>query len=121
LFYRFILVGGFGFIIDLSVTSLLISFEVLSWIARIPAIVISMAFTWLANRNFTYKSKHKRNLREAINYTLVSGTIAILNYSIYLSFIKIGYSPYISIALSTFFQIFISFTLMRNFVFNKPE
>ena len=93
----------------------------MSWIARIPAIGISMVFTWLTNRHFTYKSKHKRNLREAINYAIVSGTVAVLNYSIYLSLIKMDYSPYVSIILSTFFQIFISFTLMRKFVFNKSK
>ena len=57
MFFRFLCVGGSGFIIDLTITYFLIFLNVEPWVARIPAIFSAMLFTWLANRYFTYAYK----------------------------------------------------------------
>lgn len=120
MFFRFILVGGLGFFIDAYVTYLLIQLMIAPWIARIPAIVIAMTFTWIANRNFTYKVKNPRSTNEAIRYAFIAVFMASFNYLIYLFLVGYGISPVVSVTMATACQTLISFHAYRYFVFIKP-
>lgn len=121
MFIRFLLVGGLGFCIDAGVTYLLIQQMVAPWCARIPAIVLAMTFTWLANRYFTYKVNKPHSTREAVRYASVSLFMALFNYLIYLILVRYGVWPVASVTIATAFQAIISFNAYRYFVFMEPD
>jgi putative flippase GtrA len=119
LFFRFILVGGLGFVIDVGLTYLLIQFNVAPWMARAPAIMLAMIFTWLANRHFTYGVKTSRSSREAIRYATVAMGMALINYVIFFVLLRYGVRPVFAVIFATAFQTMLSFFAYRRFVFGR--
>jgi putative flippase GtrA len=119
MFIRFLLVGGCGFVIDAGVTYLLVLLNLAPWLARIPAIMLAMTFTWLANRYFTYQVKTQRSADEAFRYMLVASLMAGLNYSIYLGLVKYGVLPVAAVTVATAFQTVISFRCYQFLVFGE--
>lgn len=120
MFIRFLLVGGLGFVIDLGLTYLLIHLGVEPWLARPPAIISAALFTWLANRQFTYKIKVKKNTYEAMRYALVAMAVAAMNYSIYIALIEFDIAPILAVTMATAVQTIVSFHAYRWFAF-KPS
>ncbi len=116
MFYRFLIVGSTGFLIDSSVTLLLISFGCKPLIARVPALALSMAMTWLMNRFYTFKVGAYRT-GEVTKYVLVSISIACLNYVLYAMLVARGVAPFFAVALATATQAGIAFVAYRNIVF----
>ena len=121
MFFRFLCVGGIGFIIDIAITYLLIALKADPWIARIPAIFFAMLFTWLANRFFTYEFKKNRSLKEALSYASVSLVVSIFNYAIYVYLVYSGIQPVVAITIATLCQAILSFNLYRRIVFKKSD
>lgn len=117
MFIRFLLVGGIGFGIDAGITYLLIRRMVTPWLARVPAILLAMAFTWLANRYFTYRVDRPRSAREAIRYGLVALTTAVANYVVYVILVRFGVWPVAAVAFATAVQAIISFRMYGHYVF----
>lgn len=120
MFLRFILVGGSGFLIDAGITTLLISLGFPSWLARIPAICLAMAYTWIANRYFTYAVKTARSSKEAVRYASVAAVMALINYGIYFVLVQYGILPAIAVTIATACQTILSFHCYRRFVFREP-
>lgn len=120
MFIRFLLVGGLGFFIDLGLTYFLISLGAAPWLARPPAIVSAALFTWLANRQFTYKIATEKSTQEAIRYGLVAAVVALMNYSIYIALISFDIDPPLAVAIATAAQTVISFYAYQLFAF-KPS
>lgn len=121
MFRRFLLVGGVGFVIDAGLTRLLIEVGLAPWLARVPAILSSMTFTWLANRRFTYEVKAPRSANEALRYALVATTMTVVNYSIYVMLINRGMPPVAAITFATACQSVMSFLAYRHLVFTDSE
>ena len=119
MFFRFLCVGGSGFIIDLTITYFLIFLNVEPWVARIPAIFSAMLFTWLANRYFTYEYKNHRTASEALSYASISLGVSTLNYAIYIYLVFLGVLPIAAVTIATLCQVFLSFNLYRRIVFKK--
>jgi len=81
--FWFLVAGGCGFLIDAGLTHLLILAGAGPFLARIPAIMAAMAFTWFVNRNRTFgKSQHSLAV-EGFRYWAVGITSALLNYAVY--------------------------------------
>ena len=120
-FLRFLLVGSSGFIIDAGLTYLLIQLMNAAWLARIPAIVLAMAFTWLANRYFTYEVRKGRSAKEAMCYAIVAIAMALINYLIYFVLVRYGVWPVAAVTLATACQTIMSFHAYRYFVFRQPR
>jgi len=116
-FLRFLLVGGSGLFIDAGLTYLLVRLDVAPWLARMPAILVAMAYTWLANRYFTYRVTTARSTSEALRYVVVAIATAAVNYLIYFVFISNGVWPAAAVTLATAFQTILSFQGYRHFVF----
>lgn len=121
MFIRFLLVGGTGFCIDAGLTHLLIQLSLAPWLARIPAILLAMAFTWIANRYFTYRVNKAGTTNEAMRYALVALIMALINYLIYLFLVRYGVWPIAAVTLATACQIMISFHAYRKFVFSEAK
>ena len=119
MFSRFLLVGGSGFLIDAGLTYLLVLLTIEPWLARIPAIVLAMVYTWMANRYFTYEVKTAPISREVVRYALVAGGMAMVNYLIYFVFLFLGLWPVAAVTLATGCQTIISFYCYRQFVFKE--
>ena len=119
MFGRFLLVGGLGFCIDAGITYLLIQLTIAPWIARIPAILLAMTFTWLVNRYFTYQVDKPHSTHEALRYALVASAMAAINYLIYCVLIRYGIEPLVAVTLATVCQTVISFHAYRYFVFSE--
>jgi putative flippase GtrA len=120
-FFRFLLVGGSGFVIDAGLTYLLIRLTVQPWLARIPAILLAMAFTWLANRHFTYEVKREHSVNEAARYAIVAIVMAAGNYLIYLVLVDLGLWPVAAVTAATACQTIMSFHAYRYFVFSEQR
>ena len=119
MFVRFLLVGGSGFVIDAGITWLLLASGAAAWLARIPAILAAMAFTWLANRHFTYALTTARSASEATRYFLMAAFMAGLNYAVYLLLVQAGLAAVPAVALATGLQAGLSFFAYRDIVFKK--
>lgn len=119
LYFRFLLVGGSGFLIDAGITYLLNSLGLEPWLARIPAIVLAMTFTWAANRHFTYEVRTARTVGEALRYAAVATSMASTNYIIYFVLISNGFCTVAAVTFSTACQTIVSFHLYRYIVFNR--
>lgn len=116
MFLRFLVIGGTGFLIDTAITFGLIRSGVDARIARLPAIATAMAFTWLANRQFTYATTEKRSLSEALRYVAVAAVMASLNYLLYVLLLKFGIWSIAAITIATLCQTVLSFHTYRYFV-----
>lgn len=121
MFFRFLLVGGSGFLIDAGLTYLLILFGLPPWLARIPAIASAMAYTWIANRHFTYEVENARTTGEAIRYAAVAAAMAFINYLIYFALVSNGIWPVAAVTIATACQTILSFHLYRHLVFRKDS
>jgi len=119
MFLRFLLVGGAGFLIDAGLTWMLIVLGLRPWWARVPAILAAMAFTWLANRHFTYAIKSARTANEATRYFLTAIVMALMNYGIYVFLVNNGVMAVLAVALATGCQAVLSFYVYRDLVFKE--
>ena len=119
MFSRFLLVGGSGFLIDAAVTYVLVLLTIEPWLARVPAIVLAMTYTWVANRYFTYEVQTAPISREVLRYALVAWGMALVNYLIYFVLLGLGLRPMAAVTLATACQTIISFYCYRQFVFKK--
>ncbi len=119
LFFRFLLVGGSGFLIDAGITYLLNSLGLAPWLARIPAIALAMTYTWAANRHFTYGVRTGRTVGEALRYAAVAASMASINYIIYFVLVSNGFCTLVAITFSTACQTIVSFHLYRHIVYRR--
>jgi putative flippase GtrA len=120
-FLRFVLVGGTGFAIDAGLTLGLILVGLSPVLARGPAILCAMAFTWSANRVFTYRARHRRSAAEAVRYATVAAVMAGFNYLLYLGLLWWGLAPIAAVTLATAVQTVLSFKAYRRFVFREVK
>ncbi len=81
--FWFVVAGGSGFLIDAGLTQLLILAGLGPFLARIPAIMTAMAFTWFINRSRTFGKSSHSLAQEGFRYWVVGVTSALLNYAIY--------------------------------------
>jgi putative flippase GtrA len=116
-FLRFLVIGGLGFVVDAGLTLLLIRAGLQPWQARVPAIVAAMAWTWLANRRFTYQASQSRPLVEAGRYATVALVMACGNYLLFLALVAWGTPPFVAVVVATACQTVVSFWAYKRFVF----
>ena len=82
---RFVIVGGFGFLVDAGVVSLLVATTGLGlyW-GRLVSFLCAASTTWVLNRNFTFRGHGSDNrVREWGKFLVVSIGGAIINYGVY--------------------------------------
>jgi len=119
-FFRFLLVGGIGFLIDSGLTLGLIALGLSPLLARPPAILVAMAFTWLANRHVTFAVGNKKSVSEIARYSVVALLAAMANYLIYLTLIALALPPLPSIVIATIIVAIFSYFGYKVFAFGIP-
>lgn len=84
--FTFLVVGGTGFVVDASVLTTLIEYEVTDkFSARIVAIAMALIVTWSLNRHFTFGKSDRHVAVEGARYGTVGVIGSFINYGIYTS------------------------------------
>ncbi len=118
----FLAAGSGGFLIDAGLTHALVEaggFDPLS--ARLPAIVLAMAFTWLVNRSRTFgRSAHSLAV-EGFRYWAVGITATAVNYAVYsLLMVRAPFlQPVVAISAASLAAMAYSFFGYSRFVFRQ--
>lgn len=115
--FRFLLVGSIGFLVDSGLTLGLIALGFSPLLARPPAILVAMVFTWLANRHVTFAVGNKRSVSEAARYSVVALLAAMANYLIYSALIALALPPLPAIVIATGIAAVFSYYGYKNFAF----
>ncbi|HJN37752.1 MAG TPA: GtrA family protein [Gammaproteobacteria bacterium] len=120
----FLIIGSSAFIIDCSITQFNVYyFKLNPWLARIPAIITSLLFTWHHNRTYTFKSKNPKSIREFIMYSSSTIITASINYGIYSALVGLSslcYThPILALAPATLLTMFINFNAYK-YILSKP-
>lgn len=116
-FIKFLVVGGLGFLIDTGLTLVLIAIGISPLAARLPAIFAAMIFTWLANRQHTFRVGRKKSLSEVARYASVAGVAALANYLIYSGLVTLSITPFFAIVIATILVAVFSYFGYKHFAF----
>lgn len=119
----FLISGGLGFAVDIIVLRLGMSFGLSPLLARIPALALAMATTWLVNRAKTFHSSGKPVGVEAGQYAIVAIAAALLNYCIYAILVRSfpQLMPELATAIAVGSTMIFSFTGYSRFVFRTTN
>lgn len=117
---RFGIAGGIGFLVDAGVLSLLLQTTPLGpFLARLVAIALAMATTWVFNRTFTFDRSGHSLAVEGFRYGSVGVTAALVNYGLYSALLLTlpDLQPITAMVLATAASVLLSFFGYSRFVF----
>jgi putative flippase GtrA len=121
-FLRFALVGATGFLVDISVLWLLLTYTPLGPLpARAIAIVLAMTATWLLNRRFTFGASRRSIVIEGFRYGFIGLVTSLVNYGIYAGLITMAplLSPYAAVVAASLAAMLFSFFGYSRYVFRR--
>lgn len=88
--FRFILVGGAAFVMDVAIVWGLTHAGISAYLARIISLCASMTFTFILNRVMTFQASGALTGKEVASYIGASGVGIAINYVIYAGGLKLG-------------------------------
>lgn len=120
---RFAVVGSIGFFVDAGVLSALLSVSAATpVVARIWSILAAITATWVMNRNLVFHRTANRR-REYLQYVLVQGVGAMLNFVIYVWLIRnhplFHSHPVLAVAVGAGVVLLINFFLLEKWVYRQ--
>ncbi|RDJ15755.1 GtrA family protein [Rhizobium grahamii] len=119
---RFAIAGALGFLVDAGVLAFLLHATPLGpFLARLIAIALAMATTWLFNRTFTFDRSGHSLAVEGFRYGSVGVTAALVNYGLYSALLLRlpDLQPLAAMVLSTAASMVFSFIGYSRFVFRR--
>jgi len=116
-FFRFVVVGCLGFVVDAGVVFVLYETGVSPVVARIPALAAAILTTWTLNRTLTFRVNAPKSRNEVLRYVAVALSAAALNFLLYTALVLMGVWPVAAVAASTIVLLFYSFFGYRRFAF----
>lgn len=82
--WRFALIGGVGFVIDVMALALLLAVTPLGpFAARLVSIGLALLVTWQLNRHVTFGPSGRRMVAEGARYGGIGIATSVLNYAVY--------------------------------------
>jgi putative flippase GtrA len=117
---RFGIAGGLGFAADAGLLTLLLHTTPLGpFLARVIAIAVAMAATWVFNRTFTFDRSTHSLAVEGFRYGSVGLTSALVNYALYSMLLLTlpALQPLAALVFATAASMFFSFFGYSRFVF----
>jgi putative flippase GtrA len=117
---RFGIAGGLGFAVDAGLLTLLLHTTPLGpFLARLIAIAVAMAATWVFNRTFTFDRSTHSLAVEGFRYGSVGLTSALVNYALYSMLLLTlpALQPLAALVFATAASMFFSFFGYSRFVF----
>ena len=121
-FFRFCLIGFFGFIIESFLITVIIELLTISKSnSRLISIPICLLLTWFLNRNFTFDNKNREIPKQIFLYYLLIGGGVTLNFIVYYFSIiflnNLKYDYIISVAIGSISSMLFNYFNMKFFVF----
>jgi putative flippase GtrA len=121
-FLRFALVGATGFLVDVGVLWLLLTYTPLGPLAgRAIAIALAMTATWLLNRRFTFGASRRSIVVEGFRYGFIGLVTSLVNYGIYAGLLIMAplLSPYAALVAASIAAMLFSFFGYSRYVFRR--
>ena len=125
-FLRFSVVGGFGFVVDVSVFFLLHDLlHVSPYAARPFSILSAMVCTWLGNRMLTFSEHAAAGARavfiEWLKFAATNSVGALFNYGTFAAIVGFATPPfnnrYLALVAGTAVGLVFNFTMSKRLVF----
>ena len=119
--FRFALVGGIGFIVDVGLTLGLIHQGADPYSSRILGLALAMLTTWRLNRALTFGPSDTTQASEGVRYFVVAILTALLNYLIYAGLLLSisGMMPVFAVVLATGVSMIASYLGYSRFAFRS--
>jgi len=128
-FVRFAIIGGLGYFVAAGILAFCSDVLKLDFAAANAfSIFLSMCFTWLGNRYFTFRERRARGFsgmaQEWLKFTGANAVGAVVNYTTAL--LLVGYAPepfhnkFVAQACGVLAGLVFNFTLSSRMVFRKP-
>lgn len=121
-FLRFIVVGATGFLVDMGVLWLLLTFTPLGPLAgRIVAIAFALLSTWQLNRHFTFGASKRAVVVEGFRYGFIGAITSLVNYGVYAGLLLAAplLSPYVALIAASVAAMLFSFFGYSRYVFRR--
>lgn len=123
-FYRFAVVGAFGFLVDGGLLIWLLSFGFDIYLARSVSFLSAVTFTWVLNRSWTFHrvvTTHKTE--NYVKYFMIQGSGAAINMALFFVFIlmipKLIEFPLLPLALGAAVSLVWNYYLSQQLVFKS--
>lgn len=120
---RFLVVGGLGFAVDAVATELLVAAGLPALGARVAAIALAMATTYLLNRRLTFRSDRRGAalLAEGGRYFAVALGAAAFNYAVFALVLALapGIRPGLAVAVASAAAMVLSYLGYSTVVFRR--
>ena len=122
---RFLSVGAAGFVVDFTTMWVMLTLARLPPMpARVIAFVVTIIFTYVFNRAFTFADRPQRGKGEWASYALVSAAAAILNLGVFAFALKsLGqhpFGPYLAMPIGVAAGLVVNFLCYNFLVFRAP-
>ncbi len=123
-FLRFSAVGALGFMVDSAVLYLLIYGAGLGpLLARVPSFLSASAFTWLANRIWTYSGPHHGSMAgqwaRFVTVNALGGVVNLTVYGLLVGDEPFRSDPVLAVAAGSVSGLIFNFCGSRRFVFGR--
>ena len=119
-FFRYVLVGGIGFVLDAGGLELFIFLGVPVYIARGISMIISMISTYILHRSFSFKDAAcpSRQIRQvALFLGCQGGAAAVWGMLTFVSFTPAFLNRMLALVAGVSVGLFMNYVLLRMFVF----
>ncbi len=121
-FARFSAVGTVGFVVDVSVLTVMVALFGGYYSGRVVSFLSAATFTWWGNRHFTFSKSKSRNLfLEWARFLAANSAGGALNYSVYALLLNISSIardwPILPVAAGTLCGLCANYLLSKRFVF----
>ncbi|NKC20272.1 GtrA family protein [Pseudoalteromonas sp. S4498] len=118
-FFRFLCVGGAGFVVDWSVFSTLLANSSTPFFARLIAFWCAVMTTWLGNRFFTFtQAQRVRVISQLSKHILISHLFGVVNLGVFWLFLPLT-NVHVAFALGILLATAGNFLLSKRWVY-KP-
>ena len=116
---RFLAVGGFGLITDISVFTFILMHWPYPLLARVVSLCLATLVTWRLNRALTFDRSGRRQRREAMRYAAVTAAAQSTSYAVFaiLTFTVLAWLPQAALLIGAAAGTLISYNGHRLYAF----
>jgi putative flippase GtrA len=90
--FRFLLVGGAGFVVDAGIVWALTHMGFGAYLARFVSLSVTVVFTFFLNRTATFLAQGPMTWQEFVAYAGSSGVGIAINYALFAGCLRLGLS-----------------------------
>ena len=120
---RFLGVGGFGLLTDLSIFSVFVAQGFDPLLVRLVSLAAATVVTWRLNRAFTFDRTGRHQAHEAVRYAAVTATAQGTSYAVFAALVLtvLGALPQAALLVGAAVGAVVSYNGHRLFAFARPR